>query len=229
MTRGMIHNAAMGHSRTIEVKGPAGRIEAILQGSDDDRPSRVAVVCHPHPLYGGTMHTKVVHRAAKALEESGHRVVRFNFRGVGLSEGVHDHGPGERDDASVVLDHVRALHPGLPATMAGFSFGSWVALSVGCADPGVDALIGIAPPVNLADFGFLAACPKPKLFIHGTADTIAPFDQFERFFGSIVEPKILDRIDGASHLLTEHLDQVEAAIRTFIAGLRRSGGNAPTA
>ena len=206
----------MGHSRTIEFTGPAGRIEAILHGSDDEKPSRVAVVCHPHPLYSGTMHTKVVHRTANALAGTGHRVVRFNFRGVGASEGVHDHGPGEKDDALAALDYICSLHPGLPATMAGFSFGSWVSLRVGCADPRVDALIGIAPPVNMADFSFLTGCPKTKLFIHGTADSIAPFEEFEKFFPLVADPKSLARIEGATHLLTEHLDQVDSAIRDFV-------------
>jgi uncharacterized protein len=214
---GTLEEVDVGHTRAIDLAGPAGTLEAILHGRDDEPWRRVAVVCHPHPLYGGTMHTKVVHRAARVLEETGHRVLRFNFRGVGASRGVHDHGDGEMDDARAALDHVAALHPGLPATMAGFSFGSWVGLRAGCPDPRVDALIAIAPPVNLADFGFILGCAKPKLLIHGTADEIVPLAAVERLYPSIPDPKSFERVEGASHLFTEHLDEVEAAIRRFAA------------
>lgn len=209
----------MGESHRVEFRGPAGRIEGILQGREGAETPRLAVVCHPHPLAGGTMHTKVVHRAARALELSGHRVLRFNFRGVGASEGVHDHGRGEQEDVRAALDFLRALHPQRPVTLGGFSFGSWVGMRVGCASAAVNALVGIAPPANLFDFGFLARCPKPKLFIHGTADTLAPLDTFEEIYPAIDEPKRLVRIEGASHLLTEHLDAVEAAVRAFAESL----------
>ncbi len=211
----------MGESRRVGFRGPAGTIEGILQGRGDDDAPRLAVVCHPHPLGGGTIHTKVVHRAARALELSGHLVLRFNFRGVGASEGVHDHGRGEQEDVRAALDFLLGLQPHRPVTLAGFSFGSWVGLRVGCTSPAVTALVGIAPPANIFDFGFLAHCPKPKLFIHGTADTLVPLDAFEEIYPLIDEPKRLVRIEGASHLLTEDLDALEAEVRAFGESLGR--------
>lgn len=209
----------MGTRRAIEIEGPAGRLEAIHQEASDPLARRAAVVCHPHPLHGGTMHTKVVHRAAKALAEAGHHVVRFNFRGVGASEGAYGQGIGEREDVRAALARLRSLHPGLPVTVAGFSFGSWVGLHVACEEEDVDALIGIAPPANLFDFSFLAGCRKTKLFIHGTADTIAPLAAFEPIYEEIPGPKGLVRIAGGSHLLVEHLDEVERAVGAFAGRL----------
>ena len=211
----------MGESRAIEFSGPAGRIEGILQGRPDDRALRSAIVCHPHPLGGGTMHTKVVHRAARALEASAHRVLRFNFRGVGRSEGVHDRGRGEQDDVGAALDYVAAIDRNAPVTMVGFSFGSFVGLAAGWDDPRVDALVGIAIPANLYDFSFPLSCPKPKLLIHGTGDMLAPLAALEEIYPSIAPPKTLVRLDGASHLLTERLDEVEEAVLSFGRSLPR--------
>jgi len=206
-------------SRAIEIAGPAGRLEAIYQEASVPAARRAAVVCHPHPVYGGTMHTKVVHRAARALAAAGHHVIRFNFRGVGASEGTYDEGRGEREDVRAALAHLRSLHPGLPVTIAGFSFGSWVGLRVACEEGGVDALIGIAPPANLFDFSFLETCRKTKLFIHGTADTIAPLAAFEPIYETIPGPKELVRVAGGSHLLVEHLDEVNRAVGAFAGKL----------
>jgi len=211
----------MGRSRAIEFPGPCGRLEAILQEGGTGPCRRGAVVCHPHPLGGGTLHTKVVHRTARALADSGHLVLRFNFRGVGASEGTHDRGIGEQDDARAALDHLEGLLPGAPITMAGFSFGSFVGLKVACGDPRVDALIGIALPVSLYDFGFLPQCHGAKLFLHGAADTLAPIRDFEAVYPAIAPPKEFVRLEGGSHLLTEHLDEVEAAIRAFSLALPR--------
>lgn len=209
----------MGKTRFVTIDGPAGRIEGILQG--EGSAARIGVVCHPHPLAGGTMHTKVVHRAARALEKAGHCVLRFNFRGVGASEGVHDRGGGEQEDVRAALAWMRASMPGRPATLAGFSFGSWVGLRVGCADPGVDALIGIAAPANIFDFEFLRRCGKPKIFIHGTADRIAPLEDLEAIYGEAEGPKALVRLTGGTHLLVESLDPLEEAIVSFADRLPR--------
>lgn len=210
---------AMGHSRAIEFEGPAGRLEGILQGGADAPPRRLAVVCHPLPTAGGTMHTKVVHRAARALEETGHLVLRFNFRGVGSSEGRWDGGRGEREDARAAIAWLASRHPALPLTAAGFSFGSWIGLAAGCMEPRTDALIAIAPPVRLFDYTFLERRGRPLLIVHGTDDTIAPIADLEAFAPRLEPPVEIVRIPGGSHLLTGHLDAVGAAIRSFAASL----------
>ena len=169
------------------------------------------------------MHTKAVHRTARALEEAGHLVLRFNFRGVGASAGAHDRGIGEQEDARAAIDWLASHTPELPVTMAGFSFGAWVGLLVGAGDRRVDALIALAAPVNLFDFSFLITCAKPKLFLHGTADTIAPLSALEALYPSISGPKALTRLEGAAHLLTRHLEEVARAIDEFARALPSGG------
>jgi hypothetical protein len=170
------------------------------------------------------MHSKVVHRAARALRGTGHAVLRFNFRGVGVSEGAHDGGAGEREDLRAAIGWLRGRHHGLPITVAGFSFGSWVGLSVGCAEPGVDALVGIAVPAGLYDFGFLRACAKPRLFIHGTADDLAPLASFEAVYRQLPEPKRLVRLRDGTHMLLDHLDELESAVAAWAATLPPAPG-----
>ncbi len=213
----------MGSTRFVSFPGPAGRIEAIVQGGAPADPRRLAVICHPHPLGGGSMHTKVVHRTARALQETGHCVLRFNFRGVGASEGVHDGGVGEQEDLRSAMAWLLGQHPGLPLTVAGFSFGSWVGLRVGCAEPAADALIGIAVPAGLYDFGFLRSCAKPRLFVHGTADDLAPLAAFEEIYRELPEPRRLVRLRGGTHMLVDQLDDLEAAVREFATGLPAAG------
>src|SRR5271163_597813 len=133
--------SAQHESRNLFLDGPAGRLEAILWSPTAGAPAMAAVVCHPHPLFGGTMHNKVVYQAAKALQGRGMPVLRFNFRGTSLSEGVHDRGNGEQDDVRVALDYLSSEFPGKPIVVAGFSFGSWVSSRVGCEDERVVAMI----------------------------------------------------------------------------------------
>src|ERR1700730_12609433 len=167
--------------RTLFLNGPAGRLEALLwalPGSDGRAPSCAAVVCHPHPLFGGTMHNKVVYQTAKTLHRFGLPVLRFNFRGVGASEGAHDEGRGEREDVSAALDFLAEEYPGVSLLLAGFSFGSWVGLRVGCKDARVSDLIGLGLPVGdlVGDRGFsyLEVCNKPKLLVNGEFDQYDP-------------------------------------------------------
>src|SRR6202045_4431189 len=138
--------------RTFFLPGPAGRLEAVLwavpQRGDAAPPPLAAVVCHPHPLFGGTMHNKVVYQTAKTIHRFGLPVLRFNFRGAGSSEGAHDEGRGEQDDVSAALDFLAAQYPGAPLLLAGFSFGSWVGLHAGCQGPGVTDLIGLGVTVG---------------------------------------------------------------------------------
>jgi alpha/beta superfamily hydrolase len=150
-------------SKSFFLDGPAGKLEAVLwTPADGAAPRFAAVVCHPHPLFGGTLHNKVVYQAAKALDSRGGAVLRFNFRGTGLSEGAHDRGRGERDDVHAAVEFLAGRFSQMPLVVAGFSFGCWVGLRVGCEDARVERVIGIGAPVNDCDFSYLEKCSKPK-------------------------------------------------------------------
>lgn len=202
--------------RTLFLNGPAGRLEALLWTVADPSPSLAAVVCHPHPLYAGTMHNKVVYQAAKALQRLGIPVLRFNFRGAGLSEGVHDRGIGERDDVRAAVDFMAREYPGALQLLAGFSFGSWVGLRVGCEDSRVAGLIGLGIPVNGSDFSYLKTCPKPKLFVHGGNDQFGARAKVEALFATLPDPKKLVFVDSADHFFASKLDKVGEAIGSWL-------------
>jgi uncharacterized protein len=203
--------------RSFFLAGPAGRLEATLWTSALAEPPFVAVVCHPHPLYGGTMHNKVVFQTAKALHERGASVLRFNFRGVEKSEGSHDNGLGEQDDVRAALDYLAAEFPGRPILLAGFSFGSRVGMSVGCADARVNRLIGLGLPVDNVDMAFLRGCAKPKLVIQGGSDQFGSRVALEALFATLPEPKKIAIVEGADHFFAGHLDEVAAAIDAWLA------------
>lgn len=179
-------------------------------------PSLTALVCHPHPLHGGTLHNKVVFRAAKAALQTGLPTLRFNFRGVGKSAGEFAHGLGERDDVRAALDYLEMRFPRAPICLNGFSFGSWVGLSVGANDPRVCALVGLGLPTASADMGFLREVRKPKLVIQGTQDAFGPRDQVESLFASLPEPKRLHWVEEGDHFYTGHLDEVQFVLRAFL-------------
>ena len=202
--------------RSFFLAGRAGRLEALLWTSSAADPDFAAVVCHPHPLFGGTMHNKVVYQTAKALHDRGAPVLRFNFRGAGLSEGKHDKGRGEQDDVRAALDYLAAEFPGKPILLAGFSFGSWVGLRVGCAEARVDKLIGLGLPVDNIDMSFLRACAKPKLVIQGGSDQFGSRANIESLFATLPEPKRLAIVDGADHFFTGRLDQIGVAINAWL-------------
>ena len=169
--------------RALFLSGPTGRLEALLNAGSENA-THAALVCHPHPLYGGTLHNKVVFHAMKALNSFGFPVLRFNFRGAGLSQGEHDHGLGEVDDVRAALDWLDGeFH--LPIIFAGFSFGAAVGLRAACADPRTKSVIALGLPVaplddRSYDFGFLQSCTKPKLFISGDRDQFGPRAELEK-------------------------------------------------
>jgi alpha/beta superfamily hydrolase len=209
--------------RSLFLSGPAGRLEAILN-TGSARATHAAVVCHPHPLYGGTMHNKVVFHLMKALHPFGFPVLRFNFRGAGLSEGEHDHGIGEIDDVRNALEWLYAEFR-LPMIFAGFSFGAATGLKAACPDPRVVALISAGTPV-LADgsdygYGFLRDCIKPKLFISGGADEFGPENRLEGMLVSVAEPKRLVLINQADHFFVGHLDELRQAVETWIKSVTK--------
>src|SRR5271163_479806 len=155
---------------SLFLDGPAGRLEALLEEPEETAPREVALVCHPHPQHGGTMHNKVVYRLARGLRRAGAVVLRFNYRGVNLSEGEYDKGVGETEDARAALAVLRSRYPGLPFSLAGFSFGSRIALKLGCETPGVSRLIAVGFPANGIEAQSLGHCPVPKTFIVSTHD-----------------------------------------------------------
>ena len=219
-------------SQNLFLEGPAGRLEAILWTPVQPvSPLLAAVICHPHPLFGGTMHNKVVYNAAKTLDALGVPVLRFNFRGAGLSAGEHDKGRGEQGDVQAALDFLAAQCSGIPLLLAGFSFGSFVGLRVGCRDARVTELIGIGIPVNSSDFSFLGDCPKPKLFVHGSNDKFGERKKVEETVAALTGEKRLVVIEGADHFFAGHLDEFNAAIASWLterhSALRSSQADSP--
>jgi len=202
--------------RRVFLPGSAGRLEALLWTAVTADPSFVAIVCHPHPLFGGTMHNKVVYQTARALQRRGAAVLRFNFRGVGQSEGEHDYGIGEQDDVRAALNYLAREYPGKPILLAGFSFGSWVGLRVGCEDDRVSCLIALGLPVNHHDASYLRGCRKPKLFIQGGNDPFGSRENLEALFASVPEPKRLVFIEGADHFFLGHLDEIGPVIAGWL-------------
>jgi uncharacterized protein len=203
-------------SRNLFLAGPAGRLEAILWSPTAGTPPLAALVCHPHPLFGGTMHNKVVYQAAKSLDALGLPVLRFNFRGTGMSEGKHDRGDGEREDVRAALDFLAAEFPNIPLLVAGFSFGCWVGLRAGCEDARVTSLIGLGAPVNNADFSYLMRCEKPKLFVHGANDIYGAVDKVKSLIASLPGGNKVVVVDDADHFFVGKLDQVDRAITAWL-------------
>jgi alpha/beta superfamily hydrolase len=205
-------------SRTFFLEGPAGRLEAILwkPSASSVRPPLAALVCHPHPLFGGTMHNKVIYQTAKSLDALGLPVLRFNFRGAGMSEGMHDRGHGEQDDVRAALDFLAGEFSGVPLLLAGFSFGCWVGLRVGCADERVAELIGLGTPVNNTDFSYLKSCTKPKLFVHGANDEHGGVRKVETLVAGLPGDNHLVVVPAADHFFVGKLDQLDRAITTWL-------------
>jgi len=202
----------MNHLR--EIQGPAGRLEAILEEPPDVRAA--VVFAHPHPQYGGTMHTKVVYQGAKAFARIGCAVLRFNFRGVGTSEGAWDDGRGEMDDFRAALDVMRSRYPDVPLWVAGMSFGAWIALTAGADDDRVTTLVGVAPPLSRYDFEKTKTSAKPKFFIQGERDEICPLKEMYSFYSQCRDPKELVVIDAADHLFDGKVLEVGDAIEDLL-------------
>jgi alpha/beta superfamily hydrolase len=195
------------------IAGPAGRLESLLEEPEDRDPVEACLVCHPHPLFGGTMHNKVVYRIARGLRREGSVVLRFNFRGVNLSEGKHDDGPGEVDDARTALAFLRQRYPNLPYSLAGFSFGSRIALRLGCTleAPRPRRVIAVGFPTS-GHFDYLESCGLLKHFVHSTNDIHGPKADLEKALESFAEPKSLKFIEASDHFFAGALPELEETI-----------------
>jgi alpha/beta superfamily hydrolase len=212
------------------IAGPAGRLEALLDdpaarcttgkpstpGGEIPPPRAVVVLAHPHPVHGGTMHSKVVFQTAKAFCRLGCAVLRFNFRGAGTSDGEFAGGAGEQEDYRAALDFAASRFPGVQVWAVGASFGSWVAMTVGAADPRVTLLVGLATPAKLYDFSVVASSGKPKVFVHGEHDTVAPARAVWELYASAAEPKEIAIIDAADHLFDGRLAEMAEAVEGLV-------------
>jgi alpha/beta superfamily hydrolase len=203
-----------------EIPGPAGRLEALLEEPEDQSPRMAAVVCHPHPLFGGTMRNKVVYRIARGLRRAGLVVLRFNFRGVGRSEGEHGHLEGEIEDVRAALEWLRARYPELPFTFAGFSFGARAITRLGCSLGGAAFLMAAGLPTRHGPSEYLETCTIPKIFLQSTNDQFGPRTEFEELYARFAEPKELIWIESADHFFAGALEELEEKITQ--AALERS-------
>jgi uncharacterized protein len=204
--------------QSVTIAGPAGALEGLLQEHEGRAAALVALVCHPHPLYGGTMHNKVVHRVASVIHELGATVLRFNFRGAGKSEGHHDKGAGELEDARAALAWLRARHPEARAWIGGFSFGSWIAARLAVEAPPIERMILVAPPVQRSGFDGLADSPIPKLVVQGTRDDVCPLDALWPVYRGWSEPKDLRLIEGATHFFDRQLGDLAETLLEALRG-----------
>ena len=198
----------------LELAGPAGKLEALLT-LPQEAARGVALVCHPHPQLGGTMHTKAVYRTSRALLDAGYEVLRFHFRGVGGSAGRFDGGPGELDDARAALTWLRRRPAGAHLLLAGFSFGAYVALRLADGLDGITARVGVGPPLELYDFGFLRSGGAPLLLVAGDDDTFCPAETLLQLGERLGPTTHVCLLPGAGHLLLEALQPLQDAVEAF--------------
>jgi len=194
------------------------QLEAQLR-EPKEKPRGAVAVCHPHPVYGGTMDNRVVYRAAKAAAKAGFAALRFNFRGVGRSTGQFDQGIGEREDAAAALCWLEDRYPALDLAVIGYSFGAWVGLEVGNSMPCVKALVGLGIPLNLYDFSYLHSNSKPSLYIIGTDDEFCSRENVDRFADGLAATSALRRVEGSDHFFAGHIETVENLVAEFFKAL----------
>jgi uncharacterized protein len=207
----------------VNIPTPQGFLEGILKPEEEgSKPRYTGIVCHPHPLYGGTMHNKVVFKVAQTLQALNIPALRFNFRGVGRSTGTYDEGKGEMDDVRYALEFLSRRYPGVPAIITGFSFGAYVGARVAAADDRTQAMIGLSTPARWLDGDTLQDCHKPKLFIHGTNDEVAPYELTVQWFEEVPAPKRFITVEGSDHFFQGRLNEVQAYITDFVRSLEHA-------
>lgn len=197
---------------SLKIPGPVGDLEALLEEPEAGETIAAVLVCHPHPQHGGTMHTRVVHRTARGLRKAGAVVLRFNYRGVNLSEGEYDHGQGEIEDGRACLEFLRSRYPDLPFAIAGFSFGSRIALKLALDYPQATKVIPIGYPTKYPNREYISDITIPKVFIHSTNDEHGPRPDFEAFFATLPEPKEVKWIESKDHFFVDNLEAFEEAV-----------------
>ena len=202
-----------------EIAGPAGRLEALLEKPHDREPWCAAVVCHPHPLHGGTLHNKVVYRLARGLRRAGIAVLRFNYRGVGRSQGEYGNLEGEIEDARAALEWLRARYPALPCALAGFSFGARVITRLGCETGGARFLLAAGFPTSMGGAEYLGRCAAPKVFVQSTHDQYGPRAELEAAFAGWAAPKRIIWIEAADHFFAVGLEALEKPAAAVAAEL----------
>ncbi len=198
------------HPEKMMLEGPVGKLEALYHQGNADKPA--VVICHPHPVYGGTMRNKVVYWMARTFEDMGYSVLRFNFRGVEKSEGAWDEAVGEVDDVTAMIDWLKANHPNRPLYLAGFSFGTYAGLKAARHDKRISRMLAVAPAVNLWSFDFLLGETRPTTIIQGTEDEIVPFAQTQAFVPKLKAsgtPVQWFEVQGAGHFFPNHLDKLQ--------------------
>jgi hypothetical protein len=204
----------------VIMNGPEGRLEGRYQhGEGANAP--IALMLHPHPQHGGTMNNKVIYTLYQLFTERGFSSLRFNFRGVGRSQGKFDRGEGELSDAASALDWLQTYNPNASACwIAGFSFGAWIGMQLLMRRPEISGFISIAPPANIYDFSFLAPCPSSGLVVQGDHDDVVPHESVAKLVQKLsnqrdikIEYKILK---GATHFFTEHLDQLRGTVDDYL-------------
>ncbi len=207
---------------TLFIDGHGVRLEAILR-EPRGQVRGAAVLCHPHPAYGGTMDNRVIFRAATAVQAAHLAALRFNFRGAGASSGTYDEGIGEKDDVAAAINWLEKRCPGLPMALVGFSFGAWVGLQVACSDSRIKALIGLGLPLNFYDFEFLADNDRPALFIVGNRDEFCPMEKLDFLERLLPSTSEVRRVEGADHFFASELEQVQALIADFLGRIDFEG------
>jgi uncharacterized protein len=208
-------SARLPAAQALTISGPAGTLEALLEEPAGTSAGAFAVVCHPHPLYGGTMQNKVVHTVARVLQEAGIATLRFNFRGVGASAGSYDKGRGELLDTLAVIEFGRARWPAATLTLAGFSFGAQMALLAAPSSAPV-RLITIAPPVSRPEFGAVEQPSCPWLIVQGDADEVVDPQQVRSFAARFAPPPQFVMLAGVNHLFHGHLRELHDAVASFL-------------
>jgi len=210
---------------SLFLDGPAGRLEALLEEPEETPLREAALVCHPHPQHGGTMHNKVVYRIARGLRRAGAVVLRFNYRGVNLSQGVYAHGEGELEDARSALHWLRRRYPEVPVTLAGFSFGARIALRLACGGTSIPSTefrprraIAVGFPTVYKDRGYLENCVVPRVFVQSTRDQYGPAAELQALVATLPEPKRLLLIEAQDHFFDGALVKLEEVIALLDAG-----------